>query len=127
MKRIIYLLGLIMVLVSCDDVFEKDISKGFVNIIAPQDSVRVNAGDVRFLWNELEGASSYEIVIVSPSFPEAENVWNDEIIKEDSVTKLRNYTCELLPGTYQWRVAAKNSGHTSRYKVYSLFIEEIEE
>lgn len=122
MRKILILLGLAMALVSCEDFFEQDISKDNVRIIAPVDGVTVTAGDIKFLWDEVKGATAYRIVVVSPSFAEAGAVVGDEILVNDTLTRHRSYTCELEAGDYQWSLAAMNSAYSTPQKIHTLHV-----
>ena len=68
MRKIIVLFALSSLLLSCEDIFEEDLSHEEVRIIAPADGVSVDAGTVMFLWEEVPGATSYRITVVSPEF-----------------------------------------------------------
>ncbi len=107
----LYFIGFValasLLLSSCDDFFEEDISDQTVQVIAPYDGAELTSNQVTMAWNGVEGAKQYHVVVVSPSFENAESYVCDSI--------LTGYTCELeLPsGDYQWSIRAENSGYQS--------------
>ena len=92
---------------ACDDFIEEDISDNRVNILAPKDKVMLDSNQLTLVWEELEGAESYHVVVVSPSF--------DDIVYYacDSVTEDYKLNVSLPNGIYEWSVQAVNSAYTS--------------
>ncbi len=92
-------------ILGCRDVFEKDISKKEVGLLAPADSVETVHKTLTFAWEERDGATGYRLVIVSPSFERA------ELYLLDTLVAGYNYTCTLEPGDYAWGVRPENSAY----------------
>lgn len=113
MKRIKYLLFALLLAAGCDDFFERDISGDSVEIIAPVDNVSVPEGEVSFLWNVLEGADHYRLIIVSPSFAEAASPVCDVLVAVDSVAVSCMHTQALAKGEYEWSLRGLNSAWES--------------
>lgn len=104
--RPVYII-LLFIAFSCDDIFESDISEETVLVIAPRPDITTSEQTLSFTWESVEGASSYRLRIVTPSFEHAVQCLADTLI-----TTLQ-YRCELLPGHYEWSVTACNSAYSS--------------
>lgn len=116
MKSFLAALLLIMV-VGCDAIFEKDLLDQRVEVISPVDGVTVDSGRVAFLWRAVDGARGYRLIVVSPSFGIAGRVAVDTLL--DSLTR-----CEvvLVEGDYQWSIEAFNSAYTTTSRISNLKI-----
>lgn len=108
--------------VACDDVFEKDLSKKSVDVIAPADGVTAPAGVVTFLWRATEGADAYHVTVVSPSFGAVSRVAADTLMRNDSISVKLSLRLELDQGDYQWSIRALNGAYFTPEQFYSLFI-----
>lgn len=107
-----YILGcfLIFTLCSCEEIlFEQDISKDVVRLIAPVNNAEVESNSVRFNWEAMEGATNYEIQIATPNFENANQLVLNTV-GEDNF-----YQHELIVSEYEWRVRAQNSGYVTAY------------
>ncbi len=109
MKKASYLLFLsgILLLSSCNDIIEKDITGDTPVVILPQANDTVAANPVHFKWEELEGATKYRLQIVSPSFA------NIAIYALDSVVSGTNFFYGLDSNQYEFRLTALNAGYES--------------
>jgi hypothetical protein len=92
-----------MVLVSCNDVFDKDIENNKVQLYSPSNNVTIGANTVLFKWNKMEGATKYRLEVVSSSFTSISSVIVDTIITNTQFSK------SLTKGNYQWTVTAINN------------------
>ncbi len=95
---------------SCDEVFEQDISKELVVLVAPSDSV-VSADSVqKFAWEHIKSLADYQLQIVSPRFDSIITLYVDSITAGNLVEV-------ALKGkkAYQWRVRAVNSSYIGKY------------
>ena len=79
------LLFLLSLLSGCDDIFEQDIDRARIEVVAPKHDAHIEAGEVTFLWRPLSGARSYRLTVVSPSFARASRVWADTTLRADSL------------------------------------------
>lgn len=106
-KNLMHLAILSLMLVACDDFLVKDISDNEVSIIAPSNNVTLNANKATLVWEPVDGAEEYHVVIVSPSF--------SEVIYHacDSITTDYKIEVSLPIGTYEWSVQATNSAYSS--------------
>jgi hypothetical protein len=107
MKKILILLFSLMALTACDDIFVKDISDKQINIVAPANNIVLDKNEVTLVWEELEGAQNYHVIIVSPSLAEV------RYYACDSITDDYKLKVSLPDGTYEWSVQATNSAHES--------------
>lgn len=103
-------LAIILILFSCEEVlFEPDISRERVTLIAPANNTEIAANSVRFNWEPVDGATGYQIQIATPSFANA----NQLLL--NTVTDSTFYQMELVQNDYEWRVRAQNSGYATPY------------
>lgn len=102
---------------SCDDLIEKDISKKELILIAPGDNLRTSVATQTFWWEEVDGARTYNLQIVSPSF---ESV---EIVLADTILSKNKFVINLFPGKFEWRLKAQNGSYESAFVVRSLEID----
>lgn len=104
--RLIILLAL--VLVSCREVFEKDITNEIPDMIIPSGYSVVNVNPVHFKWNPLDGATKYRLEIVSPSFDDI------SLFAYDTVVSLNQIFLALDSLSYEYRITAMNAGYISK-------------
>ncbi len=110
----------VMYLAGCDDIFEKDISEDWVNIISPKQKVVFSGNSVLLVWEPLEGAEEYHVVVVSPSF-------NNILLFRDTITERTQIELSLAEGSYQWSIYAYNFGYESKKITGSFEIKKDEE
>lgn len=107
-------------IVSCNAIFEKDITAETPLLILPTDNDTVYSNKVHFKWNEMEGASFYNLQIVKPSFVDiTEFVLDSNIIGEEFY--------EILPpGNYQFQLRGENGGYVSQFAgPYSIYVDSV--
>lgn len=107
---------LLIINISCSDIFEKDISEQELIILSPQDSLETETFSVVFWWEHLQGAYDYNIQIVSPDFNAPATVVVDTFTIED------RFELTLAPGNYQWRIRALNGAYATAYQTRTLTI-----
>lgn len=120
MMRLLILL-ILLLFFGCEDFFEKDISEKKVELLAPADSVFTACVRQTFLWDELEGASAYRLLIVSPAFVKP------EVCLLDTLLSVPRFAFELEPGNYMWRVRAENSAWKSEPTERTLVVLPVNE
>lgn len=115
----ILLLALISIILleSCRDIFEKDISKNTISIVSPPDNYTTQNYQIIFLWNESKDIQKYRLQIVSPSFDSVQR-----FILDTLTTDLR-IAVTLFPGKYQWRIRGENNSSYSIYQTRRLLID----
>ena len=109
-------------LISCKEVFEEDITENSVDLIIPTDGDTSYSNNVHFKWNELEGASEYNLQIVQPSFS------NINTFLLDSNIVGEEFFYVLSPGWYEFQIRGENSAYQSIYTgPYSLYVDSVSE
>jgi predicted secreted protein len=120
MNKSKFLFGIILTALvwSCTkDFVVKDIKDASVTILAPSNNMTTANNAITFWWEELDGAEKYNVQIVKPNFSAIQ-----ELIVDTNVTGDKfKYT--LTPGTYQWRIKAKNAGGSTQYSTFNLVID----
>lgn len=101
----IILFALAIVTVSCEDIFEEDITNETVLITSPLNDSKVESNVVTFQWNDLKGASKYRVQVYGAN----------QAIVLDSLVSKTNLTFPLIQGEYQWRVRGENFAYQSSY------------
>jgi|ERR1035437_3525948 hypothetical protein len=104
---------------SCDDIFIKDISNTEITIECPKDGFTTSStSEILFWWDNLDGATRYDLQIVSPDFTNITQLNLDVSI--DSC----KYTLTLPSGNYQWRIRASNDAYVTQFTTRNLFIKD---
>jgi hypothetical protein len=113
MKKInrISLIAIALLLISCDDILEKDITNDMVELISPINFEEIESNVVNFKWNSLSDADKYRIQIFKTD--------NTKVL--DSLISKTNLTYPLPHGEYQWRVRGENSAYQSSYSLQADF------
>jgi hypothetical protein len=107
--RVIILFPLLILLYSCSEIFEEDIEKEEIYVLSPFDGFISNSGEVLFWWDPLDGASAYELQIVSPNFDSIIGLIADTIIVENKIS------FDFDVGQYEWSLRALNYAYSSAY------------
>jgi hypothetical protein len=114
----ISLLGILcLIATGCSNLFEESLNEKQVVVILPKDSITSSVYKQVFWWEHVEGAISYHLQIVSPSFESAQTLVIDSVI---NTTK---FEYSFQPGNYQWRIRAQNASSASAYRTYNLNID----
>jgi hypothetical protein len=114
MRNIIPIIILSIVVLSCKNWVNVDISDEEVTLISPLQNHVDSLQDKTFSWEELEDVDHYQLQIVSPSF--------DSIVELvlDSPVAITFFSTSLTPGTYQWRVRGQNEDFNTKWAVRNL-------
>ena len=95
---------------SCEEIiFEEDISKETIELLAPIDNAVVSTSNVNFNWTALQDTLSYRVQVVTPNFAEAQQLLVDSVLTQTSLRKT------LVDGDYQWRVQGVNSAYETPF------------
>ena len=101
----------------CETALERPLEKEKVVLTAPADNITAPATEQTFYWEPVEGATAYQLQVVSPRFSEIRRFVMDTAILKN------NFTATLDTGTYQWRVMGfNNSSSTDFSEINTLFI-----
>ncbi len=90
---------------ACDEIIEKDISNSELELISPKDSLVTESSNIGFYWNLVDGATGYQLQVVTPSFDEIRSFIVDTVQSSDY------YEAQLNTGDYEWRIKAMNNGY----------------
>jgi len=107
----------LLMMQSCDDIIEPNISNKEVYLTAPADSLKTQFSTQTFCWDPVKGALSYRLQIVRPSFNRIE-----QFIMDTTVTDTK-FTVNLVPGKYEWGVSAQNGSSATAYFIRTLQID----
>jgi hypothetical protein len=107
--RFLVAIFFLTLLSSCAEVLEKPLTNDQLTVSAPVDNLVTADSLQTFHWEPLEGASSYQLQIVSPKF--------DSIVKfvADTSMSINFFPFALKTGQYQWRVRAKNQNTMTQF------------
>ena len=120
MNNIRYAVILLVILIGCGEIIEKDISNKEVVLLAPGDSASIIGDSISLWWEYLDGARSYEVHVVSPSFA------SPQLVLLDSITDKNLISLKLGPGKYEWEVSALNNGYATNYYYRSFTVDTTE-
>jgi hypothetical protein len=84
--------------------------------MSPADKSLLTEKKVTFWWNLIDGATKYNLQVVSPSFANPTKVIYDQWGTSNSVT------VDLAAGNYEWRVKAANSDNQTGYSQFLFSI-----
>jgi len=99
----------IILLSSCKDFIEPDISKSQVQLEAPADQFLSTSYTVGFWWDAVEDATSYRLQAVSNTFASPGSLVLDTVVKTNT------FSFNFSPGQFQWRVMAQNGGYQTAF------------
>ena len=121
--KYLYLTAIIlsMSVFSCSDIFEKDLTKDKVTILAPVNNHKTDIATQTFWWEEVKGATHFNLQVVTPSFSSIHRLALDTNVSDNQ------FAHTFPPGQYQWRVKALNSSSSTSYVTYSLTIDTTSE
>jgi len=120
MSKINYLLLLaLLILASCDEFIDEDISDSVIEVIAPVDNLVTTKTTLTFWWNELDEAANYRLQIVSTNFDTILSIPLDTLLTSNK------FEITLNPSRYQWRVKAINSAYETQWFTRNLTIENV--
>ena len=98
----IILLAFTLMIFSCEDVLEDDITNEIIQTISPIEGEVVSSNVVNFQWNIQKGADKYRVQVYNA---------NQAIVLDSLVENKSNLTYPLLAGAYKWRVRGENFGY----------------
>jgi len=117
MKTYIAVVCVFAVLISCEDIIEKDITNQAISILSPPDLFNPNTTSINFYWNYLEGADGYQLKVVGGRF---DSILSFEL---DTFISTNQFTYNFDPGNYQWSLIALNSEYSTKNVIRSFKID----
>lgn len=106
---------LTIVVFSCEDILEKDITDDIVQTISPAEGDVIETNTINFQWNSLKGATKYRLQVFN----------ENKSIALDSLVNKTNLNFELPAGEYKWKVRGENFGYQSIYSELVSFSTEV--
>tara|TARA_B100001245_G_scaffold189571_1_gene147743 strand:+ start:14108 stop:15037 length:930 start_codon:yes stop_codon:yes gene_type:complete len=111
-------LGIIgMMIWGCTEWQEPQIGEEQVYVLTPRDSLKTDVATQLFYWYGVEGATHYELQIVTPNFGRI-----DQLVLDTNVSGTK-YQFTLNPGEYEWSIRAYNNSSSTGYTVHRLYID----
>lgn len=118
LNRCLGIFALIIVLAACETALESELTTRRVRLQAPANNLVTTDSVHTFYWELLEGATRYQLQVVSPRFDSVARLGVDTIISRNQFSQT------LRKGSYQWRVRAFNGGSSSAFSdTFSLIIQ----
>lgn len=100
---------------ACQSLLEQDIKGAKVVLNSPPDGLSSDNFIQTFWWEEVDGATYYNLQIVSPSFD-----FIRRLVVDTNVYK-NQFSYTFYPDTFAWRVKAKNPAYETAW-AYSTFV-----
>lgn len=98
-------LFLAFTIVSCEDLFEDDITDDIITTLTPKEGDIVESNVVNFQWESMEGADKYRLQITD----------NNQTVIKDTLTDQLKLVLPLNEGVYKWKIRGENFGYQSKY------------
>ncbi len=111
LNNIVLLSISLILLFSCDDILEDDITNDSVVVTAPLNGAVIEGNTVQFTWESLESVDSYRIQVID----------NTQIRVVDSLVTNTVFNYNLDQGNYQWRIRGENFAYSSAYNFPNNF------
>ncbi len=112
--KVLVLCGL---LIGCSEWEEPQIDGEQVYVLTPRDSLKTEVASQLFYWYGVEGATGYELQIVSPNFNRI-----DQLVLDTNIGGTK-FQFTLNPGEYEWSIRAYNNSSSTAYTVHRLYID----
>lgn len=112
----ITLISLLFIVAGCKTFFEEDITNQAITLLSPATGIETDIASQTFWWNKVEGAKSYRLQIVTPTFNSSDALILDTLISSDKFTNV------LYPSAFEWRVRAENDGYQTQWAINKLLI-----
>lgn len=99
------------------ELFERDLTRDTIKLIAPTNGSNVITLTNTFWWEELEPAKTYRLQIAAPDFA------SPLTLHLDTLVSANQFEFTLEPGIYEWRVRAENNSSFTPYTTHQLSID----
>lgn len=107
MKHFFFLIGLAALLSGCEKIVAEDISNKMPVLLTPASGSTVSTNPVHFKWEEMDGASKYHLMVVSPSFS------NIQTYALDTLVTGTDFYYSLDSNQYELKLVGVNGGYRS--------------
>ena len=112
LKKIYIVPLFLLVIWSCEDVFEENIEDDQVVVLTPENESRLESNSVQFTWETLEGATHYRI---RATRRDTQRLVLDSLVEGD------NFLFGLAAGEYSWQMRGENFGYVTSYSPNRTF------
>jgi microcompartment protein CcmK/EutM len=99
----------LLTLASCTETLEPLLTGQKVTLMAPVNHAVSADTTQTFAWDSVGSAVAYELQVVTPGFDSIVTVALDTLVRTN------RFDIPLGPGTYQWRVQARNNSTVSAF------------
>jgi len=107
MKYLIPIIACITLLTSCEKIVAEDISDKLPVLLLPSSGSQLSGNYVQFKWQEMEGASKYHLMVVSPNFT------NPQAYVLDTMISGTEFFAALDSNSYELKLVGVNAGYRS--------------
>jgi hypothetical protein len=114
--KYLILILILAVIISCDDIFEADISNAELVVNYPPAQYSTLQLSLSFDWEAVEGAIEYEIRITTMEDGQYTIIYLDSVVTETSLL------ISFYPDTFDWSIRAMNYSTASQYASGRLII-----
>lgn len=106
-QHLLYFMILIAGITACEKIIAKDITGKTPVLIIPVSNDTIAVNPVQFKWQEMEGASKYHLMVVSPSFTSISSYVLDTMVTGTE------FFASLDSNEYELKLAGVNGGYVS--------------
>ncbi|MCR9171958.1 MAG: hypothetical protein NXI10_05675 [bacterium] len=107
MRYLILLIACSSLLTGCEKIIAEDITGQVPVLILPASGSILTENQVQFKWEEMEGASKYHLMVVTPSFA------NPQEYTLDTIVSGTEFSATLDSNSYELKLVALNGGYRS--------------
>lgn len=108
---------LLLIAAACGVFVEIDISNEEILLVSPGEGTTVEGPEVTFSWEEVEGATGYEVRVVRPTFEAISELELDTVVGE-----ILTLTTSLERGDYQWSARGVNGEYETEIVVRNFSV-----
>lgn len=109
-QKVFLFLSLLLFFSSCEEImFEDNISKETVILMAPANQAQFNSTGINFNWEAIQYADGYRLQIARPNFTDPIQIVLDTLITTTSFSQ------QLNVGSYQWRIKAVTTSYETAF------------
>jgi len=112
-NKILLLILMQFLIISCDDILEEDITDLSVEALSPIDGAIIKGNSVNFRWTSVEETSQYRMEVLQGE--------TNSFLVSDTLVSGTYHTMNLDVGIYRWRIRGENSAYETEYTPFNRF------
>jgi hypothetical protein len=116
MKAHVFPLLICLGLTACSDIIETDLDGFGVVLLTPVDGTISTSNVIAFRWEAVPHATEYRFEVAMPDFNQPQQIVADSVLGSPQID------LPLAPGSYTWRVKARNASSSTDYYSRTLTI-----